>query len=82
MAGVLLYVIMAGNLPFDEPSLPVLFKKIARADYPVPTWFSPDMVSLFKSMLNPNPQKRCTMLLWLSNLIQCHQSHLSTIDVA
>lgn len=59
--GVLLYVIMAGNLPFDEPSLPVLFKKIARADYPVPTWFSPDMISLFKSMLNPNPQKRATI---------------------
>jgi len=49
---------MAGNLPFDEPSLPALFKKIARADYAVPTWFTPDMIALFKAMLNPNPQKR------------------------
>lgn len=57
-AGVLLYVIMAGTLPFDEPSLPTLFNKIARADYPVPTWFTPDMISVFSAMLNPNPQKR------------------------
>ena len=71
MAGMLPYVVTASNLPFDEPSLPVLFKKIARADYPVPTWFSPDMISLFKSMLNPNPQKRCTMLLWLSKFEEC-----------
>ena len=57
-AGVLLYVIMAGNLPFDELSLPCLFKKIARADYPTPAWFTPDMTSLFKAMLNPNVHKR------------------------
>ena len=61
-AGVLLYVIMAGNLPFDEPNLPSLFKKIALADYPVPTWFTPDMTSLFKTMLNPNAQKRYASL--------------------
>jgi len=57
-AGVLLYVIMAGTLPFDEPNLPALFNKIARADYPVPTWFTPDMISVFNAMLNPNPQTR------------------------
>ena len=73
---------MAGNLPFDEPSLPVLFKKIAKADYPVPTWFSPDMISLFKSMLNPNPQKRCATLLQLSSLLHCFQPHMSSVMVA
>ena len=57
-AGVLLYVIMAGNLPFDEPNLPSLFKKIARADYAKPPWFTAEMVSLFKMMLNPDPKKR------------------------
>ena len=29
MAGRLLYVIMAANLPFDEPNLSMLFKKVA-----------------------------------------------------
>lgn len=57
-AGVLLYVIMAGVLPFDEPNLPTLFKKISRADYPIPTWFTRDMTSLFKAMLNPSVKKR------------------------
>ena len=60
VAGVLLYVIMAGNLPFDEPNLPSLFKKIARADYPSPPWFTAEMDSLFKTMLNPLPHKRCS----------------------
>lgn len=59
--GVLLFVIMAGTLPFDEPNLPALFNKIARADYPVPTWFTPDMISVFNAMLNPNPKKRATI---------------------
>lgn len=60
-AGVLLYVVMAGVLPFDEPNLPTLFKKISRADYPTPTWFTRDMTSLFKTMLNPSVKKRCAM---------------------
>ena len=63
VAGVLLYVIMAGNLPFDEPNLPSLFKKIARADYPSPPWFTPEMDSLFKMMLDPLPNKRCSSSL-------------------
>lgn len=49
---------MAGNLPFDEPNLPSLFKKISRAEYPIPTWFTPDMTSLLKAMLNPSVKKR------------------------
>ncbi|KAL3135668.1 hypothetical protein ABBQ38_006143 [Trebouxia sp. C0009 RCD-2024] len=59
--GVLLYVIMAGNLPFDEPNLPVLFKKIARAEYSIPAWFTPEMTSLLKAMLNPSVKKRATI---------------------
>lgn len=63
---------MAGNLPFDEPNLPTLFKKIARAEYPTPPWFTPDMTSLLKSMLNPNAQKR----------YGCSQSCAVTIQAA
>lgn len=63
-AGVLLYVIMAGNLPFDESNLPTLFKKISRADYPTPPWFTPDMTSLFKAMLNPSVKKRYAVSLY------------------
>ena len=61
-AGVLLYVILAGNLPFDEPNLPNLFKKISRADYSIPTWFTRDMTSLFKAILNPDVKKRYAVI--------------------
>jgi 5'-AMP-activated protein kinase catalytic alpha subunit len=59
--GVCLYVIMAGYLPFDEASLPALFKVIARAQYTIPPWFSPEMTHVLKLILNPDPTRRATI---------------------
>ena len=36
--GVILYVLMAGFLPFDEPTMSALFRKIGKADFSYPTW--------------------------------------------
>jgi hypothetical protein len=56
---VLLYVILAGCLPFDEDDLVALFHKISAAQYEVPPWLSPDAVGLLQSMMNPEPADRC-----------------------
>jgi hypothetical protein len=53
---------MAGYLPFDEASLPALFKVIARAEYSIPPWFSQDMTHMLKMILNPDPTKRYAAL--------------------
>jgi hypothetical protein len=58
-AGVLLFVILAGCLPFENPHLPTLFKKIAAAEYSLPPWLSGNAASIIDSMLQPDPKDRC-----------------------
>ncbi|GLT26207.1 hypothetical protein SLA2020_012890 [Shorea laevis] len=56
--GVVLFVIMAGYLPFNDTDLPTLYKKINAAEYSCPIWFSPGARSLIQKILDPNPQTR------------------------
>jgi serine/threonine protein kinase len=45
--GVILYVLLAGYLPFDENTMAALFQKIKNADYEFPDWFTPEGENLF-----------------------------------
>ncbi|XVF34646.1 hypothetical protein REPUB_Repub18cG0076800 [Reevesia pubescens] len=56
--GVILFVIMAGYLPFDEIDLPTLYKKISAAQFSCPFWFSSGAKSLIPKILDPNPKTR------------------------
>ncbi|KAF3339552.1 CBL-interacting protein kinase 8 isoform X1 [Carex littledalei] len=56
--GVILYVLMAGYLPFDEVDLTTLYDKIGRAEYSFPRWFSNGAKSLIRRILDPNPDSR------------------------
>ncbi|KAK9269490.1 hypothetical protein L1049_001265 [Liquidambar formosana] len=56
--GVILYVLMAGYLPFDETDLPTLYQKINAAEFSCPFWFSPEAKSLIHRILDPNPKTR------------------------
>lgn len=56
--GVILYVIMAGYLPFDETDLPTLYSKISTAAFAFPPWFSLAAKSLISRILDPNPKTR------------------------
>ena len=58
-AGVCLYIITTGTLPFDEPNLPMMFDKISRADYPSAPWWSPELAHLIQHILMPDPLQRC-----------------------
>ncbi|TYI21373.1 hypothetical protein ES332_A06G034000v1 [Gossypium tomentosum] len=59
--GVILYVLMAGYLPFDELDLTTLYSKIERADFSCPSWFPVGAKSLIRRILDPNPQTRITI---------------------
>ncbi|XVF39690.1 hypothetical protein PTKIN_Ptkin01aG0053000 [Pterospermum kingtungense] len=59
--GVILYVLMAGYLPFDELDLTTLYSKIERADFSCPSWFPVGAKSLIQRILDPNPQTRITI---------------------
>lgn len=56
--GVILYVLLAGYLPFDENTMAALFSKIKSADYEFPEWFSAEARDLIATILVPDPHKR------------------------
>lgn len=56
--GVILYVLMAGYLPFDEVDLTTLYAKIDKAEFSCPSWFPVGAKSLINRILDPNPQTR------------------------
>ncbi|KAL5193290.1 CBL-interacting serine/threonine-protein kinase 9 [Glycine soja] len=47
-------MLMVGYFPFDEPNHAALYKKIGRAQFTCPSWFSPEAKKLSKRILNPN----------------------------
>ncbi|XP_068654012.1 CBL-interacting protein kinase 23-like isoform X1 [Aristolochia californica] len=59
--GVILFVLMAGYLPFEEANLSALYKKIFKADFTCPSWFSSGAKKLIKRILDPNPSTRITI---------------------
>ncbi|EMS54161.1 CBL-interacting protein kinase 24 [Triticum urartu] len=59
--GVILYVLMAGYLPFEENDLPTLYDKITAAHFSCPDWFSQGAKSLIQRILDPNPKTRMTI---------------------
>mmetsp|Transcript_16155 Transcript_16155/g.38058 ORF Transcript_16155/g.38058 Transcript_16155/m.38058 type:complete len:452 (-) Transcript_16155:362-1717(-) len=59
--GVILFVLMAGYLPFDEPTWPALFQKIMRADFTYPKFFSEASQEFLSRILVADPAKRLTI---------------------
>ncbi|XP_072979003.1 CBL-interacting protein kinase 6 [Typha angustifolia] len=59
--GVILYVLLAGFLPFQDENLVAMYKKIRRGDFRCPPWFSSDARRLITKLLDPNPATRITV---------------------
>ncbi|XP_057536919.1 CBL-interacting serine/threonine-protein kinase 12 [Amaranthus tricolor] len=59
--GVILFVLMAGYLPFHDPNIMSMYRKIYKGEFRCPRWFSPDLVKLLLRLLDTNPQKRITI---------------------
>ncbi|KAJ4720203.1 Non-specific serine/threonine protein kinase [Melia azedarach] len=59
--GVILYVLLAGYLPFHDSNLMAMYRKIAKADFKFPSWFSPEVCRLLSRILDPNPNTRISI---------------------
>ncbi|KAJ6797479.1 SNF1-related protein kinase catalytic subunit alpha KIN10-like [Iris pallida] len=59
--GVILYALLCGTLPFDDASIPNLFKKIKSGLYTLPSHLSPVARDLIPRMLIVDPVKRVTI---------------------
>lgn len=59
--GVILFVLLAGYLPFQDDNLMAMYRKIYRGDFKCPPWFSSDARRLVTKLLDPNPSNRITI---------------------
>ncbi|KAJ0961532.1 hypothetical protein J5N97_001705 [Dioscorea zingiberensis] len=59
--GVILFVLLAGYLPFDESNLMNLYRKISAAEFTYPSWLSFGAMRLLTRILDPNPMTRITV---------------------
>ncbi|CAE6465149.1 hypothetical protein ACGC1H_004319 [Rhizoctonia solani] len=59
--GVILYLMLAGRLPFEDENTHVLMDKICTGRYHMPSNISPDAANLIKNCIVVNPIKRLTM---------------------
>ncbi|XP_060216137.1 CBL-interacting serine/threonine-protein kinase 3-like isoform X2 [Lycium barbarum] len=59
--GVILFVLLAGYLPFDDSNLMNLYKKISSAEFSCPPWMSFGAMKLITRILDPNPMTRITV---------------------
>ncbi|KAG6413057.1 hypothetical protein SASPL_125756 [Salvia splendens] len=59
--GVILYVLLAGYLPFQDDNIVAMYRRIYRGDFKCPPWFSPEARKLVTKMLDPNPSSRISI---------------------
>ncbi|KAL2926093.1 CBL-interacting protein kinase 5 [Bienertia sinuspersici] len=59
--GVVLYVLLAGYLPFKDTNLMELYRKISNGDFKFPNWFPSDVRKLLCQILDACPSSRITV---------------------
>ncbi|KAG4919611.1 hypothetical protein AAZX31_20G197000 [Glycine max] len=59
--GLILYVFLAGHLPFEDTNIPAMCKKISRRDYKFPEWISKPARFVIHKLLDPNPETRISL---------------------
>lgn len=59
--GVILFILMAGYMPFDDKNLIKLYRKIYKGEFSFPGWFSSGAKRLISRILTPNPKNRITI---------------------
>jgi 5'-AMP-activated protein kinase catalytic alpha subunit len=56
--GVIIYAMVCGFLPFEDPKTNFLYNKIMNADYEIPEFVSPSCQDLIRKLLLVDPHKR------------------------
>jgi len=56
--GVILYAMLCGYLPFEDPNTTELYKKILKGDFEMPDFLSENAKDMLKKVLNTDPETR------------------------
>jgi len=59
--GVILYALVCGFLPFEDPDTAKLYKKILKGKYMIPSFISKEVVDLIGLILTQDPNKRASI---------------------
>ncbi|XP_012076439.1 CBL-interacting serine/threonine-protein kinase 25 [Jatropha curcas] len=59
--GVILYVLLAGFLPFQDENIMKMYRKVFKAEFECPPWFSTEAKRLISKLLVADPEKRITI---------------------
>uniref|UniRef100_A0A5B7A897 non-specific serine/threonine protein kinase n=1 Tax=Davidia involucrata TaxID=16924 RepID=A0A5B7A897_DAVIN len=65
--GVVLFVLLAAYLPFQDQNLMEMYRKISRGEFRCPQWFPPEVRKLLSRILDPNPCTRITVVKLMEN---------------
>ncbi|KAI4330020.1 hypothetical protein MLD38_028334 [Melastoma candidum] len=65
--GVILFVMLAGYLPFQDENVMKMYRKVFKAQYEFPPWLSTDMQRLISKLLVADPDRRITMAAIMRN---------------
>jgi serine/threonine protein kinase len=60
-SGVILFAMVSGYLPFEDPNTSELYKKILNCEYETPEWVGNLTKSMISSILNTDPETRYTI---------------------
>ncbi|KAL2488534.1 CBL-interacting serine/threonine-protein kinase 11 [Forsythia ovata] len=60
-SGVILFVLTAGYLPFNDPNLMSMYRKIYKGEFRCPRWMSSDLKRFLSRLLDTNPTSRITI---------------------
>ena len=60
-AGIVLYIMLVGNLPFDDQELNTLYQHIKIGTFYIPSNLSLESIDFLKKILQVNPDKRITI---------------------
>ncbi|KAH0457127.1 hypothetical protein IEQ34_015034 [Dendrobium chrysotoxum] len=60
-SGVILFILLAGYLSFDDENIMNLYKKIGTGDFAFPSWLSYGAKRLISRIFDPNPMTRITI---------------------
>jgi 5'-AMP-activated protein kinase catalytic alpha subunit len=73
-SGVTLFAMLVGYLPFEDPDTALLYKKILKGEFDIPSHLSKQAVQALKAILQIDPERRADIaairkLPWVQNFL-------------
>jgi len=56
--GIIMFALICGYLPFEDPNTSLLYKKIIAGDFTIPKFVSSEARDLMKGIMTTDPAKR------------------------